>query len=572
MDGAEVAVRFRISLDGAGNRFRWRNGSKTCLYGLNRIVNARTAGYVVLVEGESDAQTLWYHGFAALGLPGAANWNEARDATLLAELATIYIVIEPDRGGDTVIARLHHSSIAARVRLVRLRGSKDASALYLADPDGFSAEFQRALNDAEPYQAVVDRGAAAEATREREAAGDLIFESDILGRFVAELPRAGLVGEDRSAKILFLALTTRLFGRPVSVAVKGPSSGGKSYIVEIVLRFFPTAAYWERTAMSDRALAYSDEDFRHRHLVIYEAAGMASDIASYLIRSLLSEGRIRYELVEKTKNGMIARVIEKDGPTGLIVTTTAPRLHPENETRLLSLAVKDTPQQTAAILQALARGTETARAVDYGQWQALQKWLGVGERRVVVPFAEKLAGLVPPIAVRLRRDFGLLLALIQAHALLHRELRQKDGQGRILAMLDDYAAVRNLVADLFAEGVDATVKPETRETVAAAGALLKARDKEDASLADIAKVLTLDRSATSRRVAEAKSRGYLVNNETRKGRPARLALGDPMPAEIEILPTPDRLADCCTVAALQEGIETPSPLPDYGAELAEIEI
>jgi len=45
-----------------------------------------------------------------------------------------------------------------------------------------------------------------------------------------------------------------------------------------------------------------------------------------------------------------------------------------------------------------------------------------------------------------------------------------------------------------------------------------------------------------------------------------------MPAEIEILPTPDRLAEYCTVAALQEGIETPSPLLDYGAELAEIEI
>ena len=78
--------------------------------------------------------------------------------------------------------------------------------------------------------------------------------------------------------------------------------------------------------------------------------------------------------------------------------------------------------------------------------------------------------------------------------------------------------------------------------------------------------------ATSRRVADARSGGYLVNNEIRKGRPARIALGDPMPAEIEILPSPDRLSDCCTVAALQEGIDTPSPPADCGAELAEIEI
>jgi hypothetical protein len=57
---------------------------------------------------------------------------------------------------------------------------------------------------------------------------------------------------------------------------------------------------------------------------------------------------------------------------------------------------------------------------------------------------------VPPVAVRLRRDFRLLLSLIEAHALLHRERRDRDEQGRIVATRDDYATVRELVADLFA--------------------------------------------------------------------------------------------------------------------------
>ena len=143
---------------------------------------------------------------------------------------------------------------------------------------------------------------------------------------------------------------------------------------------------------------------------------MTSEIASYLIRSLLSEGRIRYEVVEKTKNGLRPRLIEKDGPTGLIVTTTATRLHPENETRLLSLAVKDTPNQTRMVLLALARGTESDGTVDYARWQAFQSSLETGERRVEITFAQKLAGLIPPVAVRLRRDFRLLLALIHGKA------------------------------------------------------------------------------------------------------------------------------------------------------------
>jgi hypothetical protein len=232
------------------------------------------------------------------------------------------------------------------------------------------------------------------------------------------------------------------------------------------------------------------------------------------------------------------------------------------------LAVKDTPEQTKAILHALARGNETEAAVQFGRWQAFQKSLEAGEHRVVVPFSNRLADLVPPVAVRLRRDFRLLLTLIEAHALLNRERRDRDAQRRIVATLDDYATVRELVADVFAEGVEAMVKPETRELVA----IVKTLGKDEVSMTEIAKVLRLDKGAVSRRVSDAIVRGYLVNAETRKGRPARINLGDPLPAEIEILPTPDRLAHCCTVAALQEGIDAPSPPADCDAELAEIEI
>jgi hypothetical protein len=557
-DGSEPAVRFRIALDGP-ERFRWRKGSRARLYGLHRLPAVHKAGFAVLVEGESDCHTAWRHDFPALGLPGAGNWNEECDAPLLAALAVIFVVIEPDNGGEAVIKWLRNSSIASRARLVRLGAAKDLSALYLADPAGFRATFQHALDVAEPWQAVVEQKAAAQAKLAKEAADDLIREPEVLDRFAADLPSAGLVGEDRNAKILFLALTSRLFEWPVSVAVKGPSSGGKSHTVEVVLRFFPPSAYWERTMMSDRVLAYSDEDFRHRHLVVFEAAGMTSDIASYLIRSLLSEGRIRYELVEKTKDGMRPRIITKDGPTGLIVTTTAAKLHPENETRLLSLSVKDTTEQTRMIFHAIAGRQDGASTPGYGRWRALQDWLATGERRVVVPFAEQLADAIPPVAVRLRRDFRLLLTLVEANALLHRERRPKDEQGRIVAIVDDYAAVRELVADHFAEGAGATVKEETRETVAAVVAVKQKLEKNEVSVTEIAKALKLDKSAASRRVAAAVVQGFLVNSETRKGLPGRINLGDPLPDEIEILPHPDRLGDRCSVAPLSAGYDTPSP-------------
>jgi hypothetical protein len=241
-------------------------------------------------------------------------------------------------------------------------------------------------------------------TEYQAAADDLIFNHNILTRFGTEVESAGLVGETNNAKILYLALTSRLFERPVSIAIKGVSAGGKSFTVEQVLKFFPPDAYFVRTGMSERAIIYSTENYRYRFIVIFEAAGMNSDMMSYLIRTLLSEGRVVYEVVEKTKMGLRPRRIEKEGPTGLITTTTAPKLHPENETRLLSLGVIDTPDQTRAVMQALAAdGAAKTNPVDYAPWHALQAWLVTGERQVLIAFAITLAERVPPVAVRLLR-------------------------------------------------------------------------------------------------------------------------------------------------------------------------
>jgi hypothetical protein len=546
-DGEELAVRFRIALD--GDRFHWKSSTKPCLYGLHRLTEARKAGQVVMVEGESDCHTLWLHGIPAVGIPGANNWREERDAPHLDRIETIYVVVEPDRGGDVVQKWLSRSTIRHRAKVVSLP-TKDPSALHLQGPEEFVRRWQVACLGAIPWLAVEAEANAAERTEAWKQCSGLAQKVNILEWFDQELSRAGLVGERRAAKLIYLAVTSRLLDRPVSVAVKGPSSGGKSFVVETTLKFFPPVAFYSLTAMSDRALAYSNEPLQHRHLVIYEAAGMASDFATYLIRSLLSEGCLRYETVEKTKDGLVPRLIKREGPTGLIVTTTSLRLHPENETRMLSLTITDTHLQTAAVFRALAQENIHADA-DLAQWHALQTWLSMGPTRVMIPFAGELARLVPPVAVRLRRDFKTVLTLIRAHALLHQASRRKDEQGQVIAAPEDYGAVRDLVADLVAEGVEATIKPEIREVVEATARLL-AEGRAEVRQADLKAALNLDKSAISRRAAGALDGGFLKNLEDRKGRPARLVLGDPLPASREVLPTLDHLIDSdrlrgCTV-------------------------
>ncbi len=541
-DGSITATLFRVSL--SGNSKRWKSGDKATLYGLDRLYLARERMYLPLVEGQSDCHTLWYVDEPALGLPGAGNGWDKLTEKLLEGIPTIYVLIEPDAGGETVLRKLRDAPWRHRARLVRLPdGYKDPSALYEAAPGGFSDRWRSCLEAAEPWKDVERRESDERASGAWELCREIATAPDILALVARTVAALGVAGETRLVKLLYLAVVSRLLdgNRPVSLAVKGPSSGGKSHTTQQVLSLFPASAYYALSAMSEQALAYSEEPLSHRMLVIYEAAGMSGDFASYLLRSLLSEGSIRYETVEKTADGLKAQFIERLGPTGLIVTTTALQLHPENETRILSVPVSDTPDQTRAVLLSLAG--ELVQQLDLAPWHSLSEWLEAGERRVNIPFARELAEHTSTAAVRLRRDFVTILSLTRAHALLHRASREQDADGRIVAIVADYAAVRELVHDLIADGVGQTVPATIRETVRI---IAEIGAEAGASIGHIAKALKLDKSVASRRARAAQDRGYLQNLEDRKGRPARYVLGEPMPEDVSILPMPEAL-QCCSV-------------------------
>ena len=535
--GVEIAVRFRLALKG-DRRFRWRRGSHVALYGLPRLALAREVGYILLVEGESDAQTLWYYDLPALGVPGASTWRPDWAAYLKG--LKVYVWCEPDVGGDTLLKRVGQSLPDAYV-LIPPHGLKDVSEAHIAGDD-VPGLIRELMAKARPIRELLAARAKKEHAEALAQAGQLPYLPDILAAFADLAEKLGLAGEKRNAKLLYLALTSRLLDRPVSICVKGPSSSGKSFLVETVLRVFPEETCHVLSAMSERMLAYSEEPLSHRFLVLYETAGLASKFATYLLRSLLSELRIRYETVEKTHDGLRPKLIEREGPTGLIVTTTEAGLHPELETRLLSVTLRDDPEQTKAVLRKEAQmaNKEDGDQPDLEPWHALQRWLGRAEHRVSIPYASWLAENVSASAVRLRRDFGAILRLIKAHAILHQATRSRDKEGRIVASVADYAAVWDLVCDVITEGVQAGVRKTVRETVEAVRRLVK-ETGGPVSGRQVAEALGLDKSAASRRIHVACQAGYLINQETRRGRRAQLVLGDPLPDERHVLPAPDEV-------------------------------
>ena len=67
-------------------------------------------------------------------------------------------------------------------------------------------------------------------------------------------------------------------------------------------------------------------------------------------------------------------------------------------------------------------------------------------------------------------------------------------------------------------------------------------DTDFMSLADVAEKLGIDKSSASRRVNQAIKLGYLLNEETIKGKPMRLYAGEPLPEEVQVLPTVEEIA------------------------------
>ncbi len=565
-DGTEATARYRVQMEKTehSDRFRWKKGSKAMPYGLDRLDGYRAGREVSILEGESDCHTAWFHGLPAIGLPGAGTWNEQRDADLFDGFDRINILIEPDQGGAAVRKWLEVSKIRDRAWLMEIPEHKDVSGLHL-NSDDFTSDFATARDAATRWASIDARESEQAAIEAWELCKHLATEPRILDLAADVVERRGVAGERRFIQLLYLIVTSRVLARPISAVIKGPSSAGKSFMLERTLEMFPASAYYALSGMSERALAYDDEPLVHRFLVIYEAAGLTGDFASYLMRSLLSEGRIKYVTVEKTSEGLKPKTIERAGPTGLLVTTTAVHLHPENETRLLSIPATDSQDQTRLILASIASPCDDQE--DLATWHALQTWIDHADHEVTIPFAAQLATMIPPIAVRLRRDFGLILNLIKSHAILHQAARTRDDHGRIVAGIQDYGVVHELVDDLVSSGIEATVPATVRETVAAVRTLIGDQPRQPllsqvhdegfvktSSVTEIAKVLNLDKSATSRRVRVAIDGGYLRNDEQKRGRPAKIALGEPLPEDHELLPSPKRLEECCTVAVLQGGI------------------
>ena len=549
-DGEIQSTRYRKTLAKGkpDNRFEWKKGDKQMLYGLDRIDPDQT--YIVFVEGESDTQTLWYNGFNTLGLPSAGHWkNEYQD--LVEPFHKIIIIAEPDQGGEAVKKNFYNTNFVNNTYVISqdlLNGSEDPSNLWIKDPENFTQIFQSAIDNAVPLTDLMDKALIQERADAWEQCKELAMKPNILEEVVPMVNKLKLVGEDSNAKLLYLVGVSRRLQKPVSPLVEGTSSAGKSFLVETVLKLFrKDTDYYFLSGLSEKALIYFNRDVKHKMIFISEYQAINSDMLSYFLRTLMSEGRIEYwvTVIDPDTKNPDAILVEKSGPTGCILTTTATSIHWENQTRhALDIQIDESPEQTARIMYAIADETDISiYDKDLKQWHNLQRWIDTMDNKVTIPYGAKLSQLMPNTTVRQRRDFTAVLSLIRSNAILHQYNREKD-KGSIVATEDDYNTVKDLASKVIATTQGMAVSEEVREVIEAVNDILMSDfDKETVTINELVRYFkesnnlpSLSRSQIARRVSQAKDGETSYLEHAGMSKKLQLKIGNPLPENQNYMP------------------------------------
>lgn len=567
-------------VDGTGPRFTWDlpKGAKLLPYGAWRIfdwlVEAKVRQFEAhawVMESELDALTGWRHGVPAVAYGGTNFWRSDW-AKVLAPFHVLYVVAEPGEAGQKAARRvaldLHAiSENTVNVLVVAFRDSvKDFNALHQI-VGGDTAQFQQRLRElileSIPASRMADEDALGEVKRQREERNELLRLAQpllenpaVLHEGILTVERLGVVGERRNVGLIQLAVKSRSLKRPVNLEVNSPPSSGKTFVVVGALSLDPESAYYELTAGSERALIYLDEPLAHRILYIQEPEGLASGVGLAAIKSLVWEGRLKYDTVVQEDGKFVGRHIEKDGPTGLVLTTTR-SVDEQVSNRMLRLEVDASMDQTRRILSAIAASMNGVKpSVDLAPWHALSTIVG-GAADVEIAYGEWLSLHIATATLRIRRDFTHLLTLIQSSSVLHQFQRNRGPDGRIRANLADYAHVHALAASLFNAAQDEGITQADRDMVAAVYTLTARPNMSDSSPDELGSYAThttpttqvairdfckLGKSQIAHRVSRLLRMGYLVNTETRRGRPYLLVPGVPLPEAALPLPGPCDLA------------------------------
>ena len=285
---------------------------------------------------------------------------------------------------------------------------------------------------------------------------DFLKQPDLIQRIDQLIATAGVVGEERTRKLLFIIASTYKMSDPLHALVQGSSGSGKSHLINCIGSCLPPEDVMSMTRVTSKSFYhYNKDELIDKVMLIQDFDGLDEE-AQYAFRELQSAGNISSSTTYKDRSGNIISTVKvvRSHFASLLATTKA-EVYYDNMSRSLIIGVDESDEQTQRIIE--HQNKRLAGLVDLREERKAKEFLQnclrcIKPLEVVNRYADKIT--LPLKAKMLRRLNNHYQGFVKQITILHQHQRQKDEQGRLIAEPEDLKIACDILFDAIMLKVD----------------------------------------------------------------------------------------------------------------------
>lgn len=285
---------------------------------------------------------------------------------------------------------------------------------------------------------------------------EFLMQPNLMDAFDKLIEKAGLVGEERTRKLIFVIASTYKMSDPLHALVQGSSGSGKSHIINVVGQCLPPEDVMSMTRVTSKSFYHYNKDELVDKLMLIQDFDGLDEEAQYAFRELQTSATISSSTTYKDRSGNIISTVKvvRSHFASLLATTKA-EIYYDNMSRSVVIGVDESDKQTMRIIE--HQNKRLAGLIDKREEQKTKEFLQncircIKPIEVINHYADKI--FLPLEAKMLRRLNSHYQAFVKQITLLHQYQRKKDEQGRLIAEPDDLRMACDILFDAIMLKVD----------------------------------------------------------------------------------------------------------------------
>jgi energy-coupling factor transporter ATP-binding protein EcfA2 len=283
-----------------------------------------------------------------------------------------------------------------------------------------------------------------------------LSEPNLMERIDKVIESTGVVGEERTRKLIFVIASTYKMSDPLHALVQGSSGSGKSHLINVIGQCLPPEDVMSMTRVTNKSFYhYSKDELVDKLMLIQDFDGLDEE-AQYAFRELQSAGNISSSTTYKDRAGNIMSTIKvvRSHFASLLATTKA-EIYYDNMSRSVIIGVDESDEQTRRIIE--HQNKHLAGLIDKREEQKAKEFMQncircIKPLEVINTYADKI--FLPIEAKMLRRLNTHYQAFVKQITLLHQYQRKQDEQGRLIAEPQDLRMACDILFDAIMLKVD----------------------------------------------------------------------------------------------------------------------